>query len=108
MIAWSVVFAHVVGGASLALGFVTRVAAAANALILFGAVIVSLTGHGGRNGSLLGRTSISSSRRSSSSRWPCLYGAVPGRCPLDHLIRIDAENGTRSRSDVEHRAFIEE
>ena len=27
MIAWSVVFAHVVGGASLALGFVTRVAA---------------------------------------------------------------------------------
>jgi len=31
LIAWSVVFAHVVGGASLALGFMSRVAAAANA-----------------------------------------------------------------------------
>ncbi|MCP4006353.1 MAG: DoxX family membrane protein, partial [bacterium] len=44
MIAWSVVFAHVIGGASLALGFVSRVAAGANAVILAGAVVVHLVG----------------------------------------------------------------
>ena len=47
LIAWGVVFAHVVGGASLALGFVTRVAAAANAAVLFGAAIIALMGTGG-------------------------------------------------------------
>jgi NNP family nitrate/nitrite transporter-like MFS transporter len=50
LIAWGVVFAHVVGGASLALGFVTRVAAAANAAVLFGAVIITLMGTGGVGG----------------------------------------------------------
>ena len=44
LIAWGVVFAHIVGGASLALGFVTRVAAGVNAAVLFGAVITALTG----------------------------------------------------------------
>ncbi len=52
LIAWAVVFAHVVGGASLALGFVTRVSAGLNALILFGAVVVSMLGSGG-TGTLL-------------------------------------------------------
>ncbi len=47
LIAWAVVFAHVVGGASLALGFATRVAAGFNALILFGAVVISMIGSSG-------------------------------------------------------------
>lgn len=46
LIAWAVVFAHVVGGASLAMGFVTRVAAGANALVLLGAAIVAVAGSG--------------------------------------------------------------
>lgn len=41
LVAWAVVFAHVIGGASLVLGFATRIAAAGNALVLFGAVIVA-------------------------------------------------------------------
>ncbi len=41
LIAWAVVFAHVVGGASLVLGFATRFAAAGNAIVLFGAVIMA-------------------------------------------------------------------
>lgn len=47
LIAWAVVFAHVVGGASLALGFVTRVSAGLNALILAGAVVISMLGAAG-------------------------------------------------------------
>ena len=47
LIAWAVVFAHVVGGASLALGFVTRVSAGLNALILAGAVVISMLGADG-------------------------------------------------------------
>jgi NNP family nitrate/nitrite transporter-like MFS transporter len=37
-VAWCVVFAHVIGGAALALGFVTRVSAGINAIVLLGAV----------------------------------------------------------------------
>lgn len=44
LIAWGIVFAHVVGGATLALGFVTRTAAAANAVVLFGAMILTFAG----------------------------------------------------------------
>ena len=44
LIAWGVVFAHVVGGASLALGFITRLAAGANAAVLFGAVVLAFQG----------------------------------------------------------------
>ncbi|MAG58176.1 MAG: hypothetical protein CMJ83_17965, partial [Planctomycetes bacterium] len=43
-LAWIVVFAHVVGGASLALGFVTRVSAGVNALVMLGAVGVHVFG----------------------------------------------------------------
>ena len=46
VIAWGVVFAHMVGGASLALGFITRVAAAANAAVLLGAVVLAAGGGG--------------------------------------------------------------
>ncbi len=38
LVAWCIVFAHVVGGAALALGFVTRIAAGLNALVVLGAV----------------------------------------------------------------------
>ncbi|MCA9143744.1 MAG: MFS transporter [Planctomycetaceae bacterium] len=50
LISWGVVFAHVVGGASLALGFVTRVSAGVNAAVLFGAVIITVIGTGGAGG----------------------------------------------------------
>jgi len=41
---WVVVFAHVIGGASLALGFVSRVAAGVNAIVVLGAVGVHVFG----------------------------------------------------------------
>jgi NNP family nitrate/nitrite transporter-like MFS transporter len=41
VIAWGVVCAHAVGGASLALGFVTRAVAAINAAVLLGAVVLA-------------------------------------------------------------------
>ncbi len=47
LIAWGVVFAHVVCGASLAIGFATRVSAGFNAIVLLGATVVSLMGSGG-------------------------------------------------------------
>ena len=50
-VAWCVVFAHVIGGASLALGFITRVAAGLNAIVMLGAVGVHLVGE--REGGLL-------------------------------------------------------
>ena len=46
LIAWFVVGAHAVGGAALALGFVTRWVAAANAIVLAGASMIHLTGAG--------------------------------------------------------------
>ena len=52
LIAWFVVFAHSVGGAALALGFVTRLAAGLNLIVLAGAVVLALTGDAGE--SLLG------------------------------------------------------
>ena len=53
LVSWGVVFAHVVGGAALALGFVTRVAAAANALVVAGAVGLLMFGSKGGFGDLL-------------------------------------------------------
>ena len=46
LVAWCVVFAHVVGGASLAMGFATRVSALSNAAVLFGAMLIALMGMG--------------------------------------------------------------
>ncbi|MHC5108863.1 MAG: MFS transporter [Planctomycetota bacterium] len=91
MIAWSVVFAHVVGGASLALGFVTRVAAGANGLILFGAVIMTLIGATSDPGSLLG-TNINFQFTSLVFFALVLFvWRGSGPFSLDHLLRIDAE-----------------
>jgi len=43
VIAWGVVLAHAVGGISLAMGFVTRIAAALNVLVLLGATYWNLS-----------------------------------------------------------------
>ncbi len=51
-LAWVIVFCHVIGGASLALGFVSRVAAGVNALVVLGAVGVYLFGEGDYGGML--------------------------------------------------------
>ena len=90
MIAWSVVFAHVIGGASLALGFVTRVAAAANALILFGAVVMASVTAAGQE-TMLG-TNVDF-QFSSFVFFSLLLLTWRGAGPLslDHLVRIDRE-----------------
>mgnify|MGYP003508146726 CR=1 FL=1 len=67
LIAWSVVFAHVIGGASLLLGFITRLAAAANAVVLFGAVVIS------------------------SMNAAMVVWRGSGPLSLDHLMRLDVE-----------------
>jgi len=96
MIAWSVVFAHVIGGASLALGFVTRVAAALNTLILLGALLIGSIGTvgavgAGVQGSLFG--SNVSFQFSALVFFALLLLVWRGAGPfsLDRLLRIDAE-----------------
>jgi uncharacterized membrane protein YphA (DoxX/SURF4 family) len=89
LIAWGVVFAHVVGGASLALGFVTRVAAAANAAVLFGAVIITLLGSGGAGG-LIGNVDF----QFTSFVFVTLALLVwrgAGPLSLDYLVQVDNE-----------------
>jgi uncharacterized membrane protein YphA (DoxX/SURF4 family) len=87
MIAWSVVFAHVIGGASLALGFVTRVSAGANALILAGAVVVHLAG--------TASTSMLGGNVSFQFTFFVFFALMlqvwrgSGPLSLDHLLRID-------------------
>ena len=88
MIAWSVVFAHVIGGASLALGFVTRVAAAANAVVMLGAVIVHLvSGEGG----LLGGNLDFQFTLFVFFTLVLLVWRGSGPLSLDHLLRLDSE-----------------
>jgi len=89
MIAWSVVFAHVIGGASLALGFVTRIAAFANAVILFGAVIVHLMGDAA--GSLIGGNLDFQFTFFVFFTLVLLVWRGSGPLSLDHLLRIDNE-----------------
>jgi NNP family nitrate/nitrite transporter-like MFS transporter len=89
MIAWSVVFAHVVGGAALALGFVTRVAAAANAVILLGAVVVNFAGTA--DTSLLGSNLSFQFTLFVFFVLLLLIWRGSGPLSLDHLLRIDAE-----------------
>jgi len=89
MIAWSVVFAHVIGGASLALGFVSRVAAGANAVILAGAVIVQLIGSAST--SLLGGNLSFQFTLFVLFALLLLVWRGSGPLSLDHLLRIDEE-----------------
>ncbi len=90
MIAWSVVFAHVIGGASLVLGFVTRVAAAVNAVILQGAIVLSLMATTSAV-SLLG--SNVDFQFTAFVFFTLLLFIWRGSGPLsiDHLMRLDAE-----------------
>jgi len=89
MIAWSVVFAHVVGGACLSLGFVSRVAAGLNALILAGAVIVHFAGTA--EGSLLGGNLSFQFTLFVFFVLLLLVWRGSGPLSLDHLLRIDEE-----------------
>lgn len=93
MIAWSVVFAHVIAGASLALGFITRVAAAANAIILFGAIftITLFNPVETDNLSLLGTNTEFQFASLIFISLVLLVWRGSGPCSLDHLLRIDAE-----------------
>lgn len=89
MIAWSVVFAHVIGGACLALGFVTRVAAFLNAVIMAGAAVVHWLGDEATSllGSNLGF-------QFTMLVFVCLALLVwrgSGPLSLDHLLRLDTE-----------------
>jgi len=88
LIAWSVVFAHVIGGACLALGFVTRVAAAANTIILAGALVVTMVG---ADGSLLGANVASQFAAFVLFALVLLIWRGSGPFSLDHLLRLDAE-----------------
>jgi MFS transporter, NNP family, nitrate/nitrite transporter len=91
MIAWSVVFAHVVGGASLALGFVTRVAAGANGLILAGAVVMTFIGATADPGSLLGTNVDFQFSALVFFSLALFVWRGSGPFSLDHLLRMDAE-----------------
>jgi NNP family nitrate/nitrite transporter-like MFS transporter len=89
MIAWSVVFAHVIGGACLALGFVSRVAAGANAVILAGAVVVHLVGDA--SSSLLGGNLSFQFTFFVFFALLLLVWRGSGPLSLDHLLRIDED-----------------
>ena len=90
LIAWSVVFAHIIGGACLVLGFVTRVAAAANAVILFGAVVVAITSTAVGE-SLLG-TNVNFQFTTFVFFTLVLFiWRGSGPLSLDHLMRLDSE-----------------
>ena len=88
MIAWSVVFAHLVGGASLVLGFITRMGAAVNALVLLGAMIVSLAG--ATEGSVIENVDFQFTAYVFFSLLLLVWRGS-GPLSLDHLARIDAE-----------------
>ncbi len=89
MIAWSVVFAHIIAGASLALGFVTRAAAGANAVIMIGAVVASVSGATG--GGILGANLNFQFTLFVLFSLLLLVWRGSGPFSLDHLLRIDAE-----------------
>ncbi len=89
MIAWSVVFAHVIAGASLALGFVTRVAAGANAIILLGATVISLWSNAA-GGLIVANTDFQFTLFIFFTLLLLVWRGS-GPFSLDHLLRIDAE-----------------
>jgi uncharacterized membrane protein YphA (DoxX/SURF4 family) len=89
MIAWSVVFAHIIAGASLALGFITRAAAGANAIIMVGAVVASLTG--GTAGGVLGANLNFQFTLFTLFALLLLVWRGSGPFSIDHLLRLDRE-----------------
>lgn len=90
LIAWSVVFAHVVGGACLALGFVTRVTAGVNALVLIGAIFVSFSETAG---SLVGSNVSSQFTLFVFFTLTLLVWRGSGPFSLDHLLRLEDKSG---------------
>ena len=90
LIAWGVVFAHVVGGASLALGFITRVAAGANAAVLFGAAIIALMGTAGTSG-LLGNVDFQFTSFVFFALALLVWRGA-GPLSLDHLVNADNDS----------------
>lgn len=90
MIAWSVVFAHVIGGAALLLGYITRVAAAANAIIMAGAVAISAFG-ATDVGSLVGENVDFQFTSFVFFTLVLFIWRGSGPLSLDHLMQLDAE-----------------
>jgi len=90
LIAWAVVFAHVIGGACLFLGFVTRVSAAANAVVLFGAAVAALMGTASE-GSLLGTNIDFQFTTFIFFTLILLVWRGSGPLSLDHILLSDAE-----------------
>ncbi len=90
MLAWLVVFAHIIGGACLALGFVTRIAAGLNAIVLAGAVVVALTAATAET-SLLGSDVNFQFAAFVLFSLLLLVWRGAGPLSLDHLVRIDSE-----------------
>ena len=89
LIAWSVVFAHVIGGSALALGLATRVAAAANAIIVGGAVVVSALVV--TEGTLLGTNVDFQFTLFTFITLVLFVWRGSGPLSIDHLLRIDSE-----------------
>ncbi len=98
LISWSVVFAHVVGGACLLLGFVTRVAAAANAAVLLGAVMVTVWGTT-ESGSLFGTNVDFQFTSFVFFTLVLLIWRGSGPLSLDYMFRLDSEKETNSISN---------
>ncbi len=90
LIAWLLVFAHVVGGASLALGFVTRIAALINAVVLLGAVGMHLAGNGAQG--LLGTNLDFQFTFFVFFTLALLVWNGSGPLSLDHHLRLDPES----------------
>ena len=89
LIAWSVVFAHVIGGSALALGLATRVAAAVNAIIVGGAVVVSALV--ATEGTLLGTNVDFQFTLFTFVTLVLFVWRGSGPLSIDHLLRIDSE-----------------
>jgi len=89
MIAWSVVFAHVVGGSALAIGLATRLAAAANAIIVGGAVVVSALI--ATDGTLLGSNVDFQFTLFTFITLALFVWRGSGPLSIDHLLRMDSE-----------------
>lgn len=89
LIAWSVVFAHVIGGSALALGLATRVAAAVNAIIVGGAVVVSALVV--TDGTLLGTNVDFQFTLFTFITLVLFVWRGSGPLSIDHLLRIDSE-----------------
>ena len=94
LVAWFVVFAHVIGGAALALGFISRLAAGLNAVVLAGAVFVHVIG--------TAETSLLGSNLSFQFTFFVFFTLLllvwrgSGPFSLDHLLREDLSRSPKA------------